>query len=82
MDRTGQRRARDLGHQRQRGAEKAFHVAGAAAVEPVAAHFRRERIARPVLAVDRHDVGMAGEHIAAVALRTETREQIALALSS
>ena len=61
-------RLRELGHQRERHGEEAFHVAGAAAVEPALALVDREGIARPFLAVDRHHVGVAGEHDATLAV--------------
>src|ERR1700679_259276 len=80
MDRALQLGARDLVRERQRRADEALHVAGAAAIELVAAHFRRERIARPVLAIDRHNVGVARQDVAAVALGPERREEVGLVL--
>ncbi len=78
MDRPRQSGARDLRQQRQRHRNEPLHVAGAAAVEFVAADLRPERIGRPFLAVHRHDVGMARQHIAAWRFRPEAREQIGL----
>ena len=47
--------------------EVAFHVGGAAAVEAVALGRQAEGVARPVLPLDGHHVGMAGEQDAAIA---------------
>ncbi len=69
----------ELRQERERGRDEALHVGRAPAVEPVPAEFGRERIARPVLAVDRHDIAMPGQHKAAVAVGAERREQVRLA---
>jgi hypothetical protein len=74
VNRFGKLRTLHLGHQRQRRADEAFHVAGAAAVEFVAAYFGLERVAVPVLSVNRHDVGMARQHDAAVGLAIVRRK--------
>jgi hypothetical protein len=42
-------------------ANEAFHVAGAAPEETAVADLWRERVAVPVLTVDRHDVGVSGQ---------------------
>ena len=63
---------------RQDDGEVAFHVAGAAAVELVASHRRLERIARPVLAVHRHHVGVPREHNAGFVSFLHGGEQIRL----
>ena len=68
-----------LRQQRERDRDEALHVGGAAAVEPAVLLDERERIAVPRLAVDRHDVGVAGEHEPAVAARAQRREEIRLA---
>ena len=47
---------------RGKGRDRAFHVGGAAAIEPAIDDLRRERIDAPALApADRHHVAMAGE---------------------
>ncbi|MCY1240127.1 hypothetical protein D9M72_529600 [compost metagenome] len=66
VHRLAQPGLQDGRQQRQAGADKALHVAGAAAVELAVAHHRLERVGGPVLAVHRYHVGMAGEHDAAV----------------
>ena len=78
MDRPRQLGLGDVRRQRQRHADKAFHVAGAAAVQLAVAHFGLEGIGRPVLAVHRHHIGMARQHIAAIAVGAEGGEQIGL----
>ena len=55
------RAAAEIRHRGQHAGEKALHVGGAAAVEAAVALDEREGIAVPGLAVDRHDVGVAGE---------------------
>jgi hypothetical protein len=59
--------ARNLRQQRQCHAEKAFHIRGATAIKSAVANRGLKRIARPVLAVHRHDIGMARQDIAAIA---------------
>ena len=76
MNGPGQSGLGDLRRQRQRHADKTFHVTGATAVELATPHFRFEGIAGPVLAVHRHDIGMARQHNAAIAFRAETGEKI------
>jgi len=53
-------------HGGQHAGEEPLHVGGAAAVEPAVAAGELKRIAGPRLAVDRHHVGVAVEHHAAV----------------
>ena len=53
----------------ERAGEEALHVAGAAAVQPAVALGEREGVGGPVLAGDRDDVGVAGEHDAALGRR-------------
>ncbi len=68
----------------QGGAEIAFHVAGAAREQAAIADGRLERVGVPGLAVDRHHVGMAGEHDAGArcvaALAVNRGKQVGLAL--
>ena len=67
------------GHMGEAGGDEALHVAGAATVE-IAVGLLGELpgIGRPGLAVDRHDVGMARQHDAALGLRTDRGEQVGL----
>jgi hypothetical protein len=78
MDRPPQSRARPDGRRGEAGGDEALHVGGAAPVQPPALLGEDERVGAPVLPVDRHDIGMAGEHHPAVALRPEGRKQIRL----
>ena len=66
MDRALERGGLERRRHRQHAGVEPLHVAGAAAVEPPRFLAELERIARPELAFDRHDIGMAGEHHAAV----------------
>ena len=65
--------------QRQRHRNKAFHVRGAAPIKFSIALNQRKRIGIPCLALYRHHIGMAREHNASFAARTQSREQIGLA---
>ena len=78
MDRPRQLRACDFRHQPQGGADKAFHVTGAATIQIAIADFRLERIARPVLSVHRHHIGMTAQHITAVAVWPDGGKKIGL----
>jgi len=60
------------------GGDETLHVAGTAAVEPAVALDHAERVRRPVLPLDRHNVGMAGQDDAAVAGRAERSEEVGL----
>ena len=53
-------------HEGEGDRREALHVGDASTVEPVALQRRDERIGRPRLAVDRHDVGVAGQDDAVV----------------
>ena len=53
MQRRLELRLRELGRHRQQHGDEALHVAGAAAVEQAVLLRHRERVGRPVLAVDR-----------------------------
>ena len=71
----GRRRRRGL-HRRDGGegaGEEALHVAGAAAVEPAVAGGEGEGVGGPGLALDRHHVGVAGEHDAALGRGADER---------
>ena len=59
-------RLEHLRHERQRDGDEALHVADAATDEAIADLRRLPRIGRPWLAVDGHDIGVAGQHDAAV----------------
>ena len=52
--------------------DEALHVGGAAAVEPAILLRHVERVGVPVLAVDRHHVGMPGEDQAAAYRRARS----------
>ena len=54
-----------LGHHQQGGGAVAFHVGHAAAIQPVADHLRHKGVGVPGLAIDRHHIGVAGQHQAA-----------------
>ena len=64
---------------RQHAGKKALHVGGAAAIEAAVALDHGKGITRPVLAIDRHHVSMAGEHQARLSARAQRREQVGLA---
>ena len=66
-------------HLRDGEADEALHVGAAAAVEAAVAHLGAERIDRPVLAVPRHGVGVAGDDHAGRLALAERREQVGLA---
>src|SRR5690606_11219213 len=55
-----------------------LHVAGAAAVEAAVGLAQRERVARPVLAVDRNDVAVPGQDHTRPVRRADRRPQIGL----
>jgi hypothetical protein len=61
MDRPRKPAAQELGHEREPGRAEALHVGDAATENAVAAHRRAKRVAVPRLAVDRNNVGMAGQ---------------------
>ncbi len=61
MDRPSQSSLQHPRHGGERKRVETLHVAGAASVEPAIPFRQDERIARPCLALHRHDVGMAGE---------------------
>jgi hypothetical protein len=62
----------------ERGRDIALHVAGAAAVDALVLQGRGERIGVPGLPVDRHDIGVAGEHDARPRALLDRGEQIRL----
>lgn len=59
MDRRLQLRLQHLRHHRETHGDESLHIGGAAAVKPAVALDQFERIVAPVLADDRHHVGMA-----------------------
>ena len=69
-------------HLRDGQADEALHVGAAAAVEASVLDLGAERIDRPVLAVPRHGVGVAGDDHAGRLARAERREQVRLLRSS
>ena len=66
MNRPLQAGVPERGGHRQHAGVEALHVAGAAAKEPPGLLAQCERRARPRLPLHRHNVGMAGEHDAAI----------------
>ena len=66
MDRHRQVRGDHLRCQRERNRHEALHVAGAAPVQLAVCLAQLERGLGPVLAVDRHHVGMSGQNHAAL----------------
>ena len=78
MDRPGQRRLRHALGIGEADGEEALHVAGAAPIEPPVALGHGERVARPVLAIDGHDIGMPREDETGLILRADTGPQIGL----
>src|SRR5579859_464493 len=78
MDRMRELGGGDLRQQRKCHADEALHVASTAAEQLVAANFGLERIARPLLAVDRHDIGMARQYGTAFTVGSERREEVRL----
>ena len=75
MDRALERGGLERRRHRQHAGVEPLHVAGAAAEEPPRLLAELERVARPGLAFDRHDVGMAREHHAAVHPGPDGREE-------
>ncbi len=71
MNRHCQLRFQHLRHHREAYRDKALHVGGAAAVELAVAFEQLERIMAPVLAHDRHHVGMPRQHEARTILRPD-----------
>jgi hypothetical protein len=65
VDRHRERLAQDLRQKGERHGDEAFHVCGAATIEPCSAPRQAEGVARPGLPFDRHHVGMARENDAA-----------------
>ncbi|CFT91534.1 Uncharacterised protein [Bordetella pertussis] len=53
-------------HQGQRRGDEALHVARTPPVQPPLLFAQGERVGGPVLSIDRHDIGMAGQHDAAL----------------
>ncbi len=78
MERRLQRLGCHLRHQRQAKRDEALHVAGAAAHKTRIRFHQLERITGPGLAFDRHHVGMAGEHDAAIAFGPIVAHRLAL----
>ena len=72
--------AHHLRHQGEHQRDKALHVGAAAAIKAAVPLGQPERIAVPLLAGDRHDVGMAGQDHAAAIWGADRGEQIGLAL--
>src|SRR5437588_12525542 len=76
MDWPPEIQRRELGCKRQSDRKKALHICRTASVELAIADNRREGIAGPFLAIDRHHIGVAGQHKAAMLFRPDGREQI------
>ena len=83
VNRLGQSAPQEFGHEREAHGRKTFHVGDTPAIEPIVLQRNNERIRIPRLAVDRHHVGVAGEHDATVrdvaVPRGQCGEQIRLA---
>ena len=75
MDRRRQPRAEEVRYQRQGQRDEALHVDGASTIGPPVRDMQREGIPAPGLPLDRHDIGVAGQHDAAAVLRADGGEQ-------
>lgn len=71
MDRRCELRLQHLRHHGETDGDEPLHVGGAAAVEPAVALDQLERIVAPVLADNRHHVGMSRQHQAWAVLRSD-----------
>src|SRR5690606_36278966 len=76
VDRRLEIALREIRHKGEHQPDKALHVAGAAAVEAAVGLAQRERVARPVLAVDRNDVAVPGQDHTRPVRRADRRPQI------
>jgi hypothetical protein len=65
--------------QAEAGSQKPLHVRGTAAIGSLVAHDEAERVAAPGLALDRHDIGVAGQHDPGHVGRSDRGKQIGLA---
>ena len=79
MDRPLQRGSCQGRDRSQTAGDEALHVGSSAAVEAPAAFGERERIAVPVLTIDRHHVGVTGKHDTPNPVGTKAGEDIRLA---
>jgi hypothetical protein len=83
VDREPLLRGEEARRPRERDRDEPFHVRGAAAVDAAVAVRGLERLARPVLTVDRHGVGVARKHQPArlhpVRIGRQRGEQVGLA---
>ena len=67
-----------LRHGPERQRHKALHITGATAIELAVFLCQAERIGRPILAIHRHDIHMAGQHDSARLIWPGRDEQIGL----
>ena len=66
----------ELRCKRQSDRKKALHICRTASVELAIADNRREGIAGPFLAIDRHHIGVAGQHQTTILFGSDGGEQI------
>ncbi len=78
MDRPRERARDHVGHRGEAAGEEALHVGRAAAVEAALARGQSEGIGRPILSIDRNDVGMAGQDVARRRGGPDRRPQVGL----
>ena len=74
----GQAAALHFRHPCQNRRDKAFHVGGAAPIQPVVGDPGFEGVLAPVLPVDRHHIGVAGKDDPGNILRPQHRQQVCL----
>ncbi len=79
VNRSRELAGKDFGRHREHDGDEALHVARPAPVKPAVPFDDREGIARPLLTVDRHDVGVPGKNQPTLAFRPQRGEQIRLA---
>ena len=68
----------ELRHHGKGHCDEAFHIAGAAAIEPAVPFHEFKRIARPFLAVHRNNIRMARQHNATGDIRSNGGKEIGL----
>src|SRR5690606_7797459 len=78
VDRPTKRPCRELRRQGHRDGQEGFHVGGAAAIEAAVPLRHDEGVAAPALALNRHDIAVAGQDDTARYLRTDGGEKISL----
>ncbi len=78
MNRRLELASRQLRDECQNDADKALHIARSATVQAAVCSAQPKRIARPCLAIDRHDVAMPGQDHAAPVIRPDGSPQVSL----